>query len=333
MIVCADGYIIEVTGPYGARTSDSDIVKLILDNHDGPMEEAPMRWFLHPNDVFVLDRGFRDCLPDLEGCGCNAYMPPSVGRNERQLSTIAANKSRLITMVRWVVETINGTIKRDFKIFRHKYFNIALGNAMTDYRIAAALTNATHLTYEDSRFTEEFIEMIERNRDRPNLLADYVDEHHWDRQRIAFALMDATNPNLSDFPRMDYDQLIVFAIGTYHVKLARSYCCEHIRGTGVFSIEVFRHPERININNEESTLIRCRIHSRHVGTRTYYCYVLYNTNRISEYCCSCIHGRRTLGSCAHIISIIYYLAWARYQDDLMQPAVFLDHILIDIENN
>lgn len=61
MIVCADGYIIEVTGPYGARTSDSDIVKLLLDNHDGPMEEAPMRWFLHPNDVFVLDRGFRDC--------------------------------------------------------------------------------------------------------------------------------------------------------------------------------------------------------------------------------------------------------------------------------
>lgn len=132
-----------------------------------------------------------------------------VGRNERQLSTIGANKSRLITMVRWVVETINGTIKRDFKIFRHKYFNIALGNAMTDYRIAAALTNVTHLTYEDSRFTEEFIEMIERNRDRANLLADYVDEHHWDRQRIVLARIDATHPNLSDFPRMDYDQLIV----------------------------------------------------------------------------------------------------------------------------
>lgn len=207
-------------------------MKQILNNHEDETEEAPVRWFLHEGDCLILDRGFRDSISDLEECGYEVYMPPSLGRNERQLSTEAANKSRLITMVRWVVEAVNGRMKRDFKLFRNKYFNLALRTAMIDFeivRIAAALVNANQLPYEDSRFTEQFIEMIERNRNRPNLLADYVERHRLDRQRVAFFRMDATNPEINDFPRMDLDELIVFAVGTYHVKIAKSYCSEHVR--------------------------------------------------------------------------------------------------------
>ena len=141
--------------------------------------------------------------------------------------------------------------------------------------------------------------------------------------------------DVADFPRMTYDELVIFAIGTYHIKLAKSYCYEHVRATGVYLIEIYRHPQRLNLNDEEgnnNTLVRCRIKSRHVQTRTYYCYVLYNRQAITDYCCSCIHGRRTLGSCAHIISIIYYLAWARHEGDLNQPAGFLDAVCLDIEN-
>lgn len=333
MLVCADGYIIEVTGPYNARTSDATILKQILDNHSEPMEEAPIRWFFEPDDVMVLDRGFRDALADAEECGFTVYTPQTLSRHETQLSTEAANKSRLVTLVRWVVETINGRMKRDFKIFRNKYFNITLTTAMTDFRIAAALVNATQEPYGDSHLTANFIEMIERNRNRPNQLAEYVNQNRLNAQRnIAFTRMEATD--VVDFPRMSFDELLIFAIGSYHVKLARSYCYEHIRETGVYSIEVYRHPERVNFNEEgENTLMRCRIHSRHITTRTYYCYIAYNSHAVTEYYCSCIHGRRTLGSCAHIISIIYYLAWARHEGDMIQPAGFLDLVCLDIENN
>lgn len=37
--------------------------------------------------------------------------------------------------------------------------------------------------------------------------------------------------------------------------------------------------------------------------------------------------------CAHIINIIYYLAWAMHEGDLIQPAGFLDLVCLDIENN
>lgn len=334
MIVCGDGYILEVTGPYNARTSDAEILRQVLDNHTDHMEDAPIRWFLETDDVMVVDRGFRDSLSYAEECGFTVCAPQSLGRHERQLSTEAANKSRLVTLVRWVVETVNGKIKRDFKIFRHRYFNNTLPNAIVDFRIAAALVNATQESYRDNRLTESFSEMIERNMNRPNLLADYVDQQRLNIQRnISFQRMEATLNDLVDFPRMTYDELLTFAIGTYHVKLAKSYCYEHIRGTDVYSIEIYRHPERINFNDdEENSLIRCRIKSRHVQRRTYYCYVAYGRHEISAYCCSCIHGRRTLGSCAHIMSIIYYLAWARHEGDLVQPAGFLDAVCLDVEN-
>lgn len=96
MIVCSDGYIVDVIGPYAATSSDAIIMRTLMQENSD--------W---PNDVLILDRGFRDSIYVIEDCGYNPHMPPSRTRGE-QLSTAQANKSRLITMVRWVVETING---------------------------------------------------------------------------------------------------------------------------------------------------------------------------------------------------------------------------------
>ncbi|KAF9822895.1 hypothetical protein SFRURICE_010424 [Spodoptera frugiperda] len=41
-------------------------------------------------------------------------------------------------------------------------------------------------------------------------------------------------------------------------------------------------------------------------------------------------GRRTVGCCAHnIMTIIWFLSWARYQKIINPPAEFLDHIIKD----
>lgn len=116
LIVCTDGYIVDVTGPYAATTSDATIMRsLMQDNSD-------WHWFLRTNDVFILDRGFRDSIPCIEECGYNPHMPPTRARGE-QLSTAEANKSRLITMTRWVVETINGRFKKILKSFVIQIFS------------------------------------------------------------------------------------------------------------------------------------------------------------------------------------------------------------------
>lgn len=331
LIVSSDGYIIEVTGPYAATTSDANIICELLQD-----EDSLFHWFFEQNDVFVLDRGFRDAIPLLEEFGYQAHIPPS-RNNETQLSTSDANKSRLITMCRWVVEAINGRIKRDFKIFREKYFNRALPDMFADFRIAAALINTFQQPYEDSQYAASFIQLIDEKINKPNLLADYVEENSLNRRRTTFRRMEANHVDYIDFPRLTREDLILFALGTYHIRIAKSYCYEHMRNSGVYEIELFRNSELINLNNYGNTtnvLIRGRIQSRHIRAKIYFTYIYYAANvngrkAILETYCSCIHGRRTLGSCSHIMSIIYYLGFARHEPHINQPAAFLNNVIID----
>ncbi|GBP34211.1 hypothetical protein EVAR_30764_1 [Eumeta japonica] len=237
LIVCADGHILDVIGPYAATTTDAAIMKQILQNHDQPIEDNPFHYFFEEGDILILDRGFRDAIVSLEEHGYVAYLPPSKQRNETQLTTEETNKSRLITMCRWVVETVNGKFKNSFKIFRDKMFKNTLTKTFTDFKIAAALINCFQKPYEDSRYTDDFIASINRNIHKTNLLAAYVLENNLNRQRASFIRLDAHNPEVSDFPELTYEDLIKFAIGTYHLKIARSYCSEHTKRTGVYEIE------------------------------------------------------------------------------------------------
>lgn len=103
LMVCPDGHIIDIYGPYDATTSDASILNRILQSpHD------PFNWFHRTNDILILDRGFRDALNELESAGYSAKVPITNSRTGTQLTTEEANESRKVTMCRWVVETING---------------------------------------------------------------------------------------------------------------------------------------------------------------------------------------------------------------------------------
>ena len=52
----------------------------------------------------IVDRGFRDAIPTIKHFGYEAVMPSFLKRRE-QLSTEEANYTRLITKVRWVIES------------------------------------------------------------------------------------------------------------------------------------------------------------------------------------------------------------------------------------
>uniref|UniRef100_A0A2H1WQS0 SFRICE_013391 n=1 Tax=Spodoptera frugiperda TaxID=7108 RepID=A0A2H1WQS0_SPOFR len=82
MLVCGDGHIIEVLGPYAATSSDATIMKNILRNHEDPMEESVINYLLETGDEFIVDRGFRDAVPTLETHGHVVYMPPSKSRGQ-----------------------------------------------------------------------------------------------------------------------------------------------------------------------------------------------------------------------------------------------------------
>lgn len=337
LIVCCDGYIVDVLGPYPATTSDANI--LLNEFSD---DTKPLRQFFQPEDIFILDRGFRDCVPLLEQCNYTVHMPASLQEGEYQLSTLAANKSRTVTICRWVVEAVNGIFKQSFKLLRHEFCNLASKHAMTDFSIAAALINKFHQRIRDRDDAPQILGIINQKLYTDNLLADFVVTNHLNRRRTQFLNISVNIDNVP-FPRLELSDLILIACGTYQLKQARSYYGEHIRGDGSYTIEICR--DMALASNllegfpltENSTLLRGKIHSRHISRKTYFVYILYINNipgreAIQQYCCNCLVGRRTVGCCAHVMTIIWFMSWARYQENVNPPAQFLDNILLTYES-
>lgn len=90
MFVACDGYILDCYGPYKATTSDVNIMNNLF------CDGSALRDYFQRDDEFILDRGFRDSISQLERCGYRTCMPESLLENEHQLTTAQANRSRCV---------------------------------------------------------------------------------------------------------------------------------------------------------------------------------------------------------------------------------------------
>lgn len=332
LLVCSDGYIIDILGPYPATTSDAHII-----NNEFSNESSSLRQYFQTGDVFILDRGFRDSLALLEHCGYHVHVPLSPEVGESQLTTRAANTSRAVTMCRWVVEVVNGIFKTAFKIFRQNYFNRASTHVMIDFSVAAALINKFHKRLRDRDDAAQILDRVNLYMETENDLSDYVRQRNLNRARTDFRNINVNMENVREFPVLTYSELILFACGVYQLKQARSYYGEHIRFNGCYNIEVcndHRNSIMDGLNfGPNCSLLRARITSRHVSRKVYFVYILisctdFSLNAIKKYCCNCVVGRRTVGCCAHVMTVVWYLGWARHQSNIFPPAQFLDDVLI-----
>jgi len=60
MTICSsDGRIVDLHGPYFAVNNDAQIIL------DTLKQNSDLSELLRPNDVIILDRGFRDCSKEL----------------------------------------------------------------------------------------------------------------------------------------------------------------------------------------------------------------------------------------------------------------------------
>ena len=106
-ICTTNGFTIDAPGPFNGTMNDAEILRAVLDDPNG------ISSILKPGDVFILDRGFRDVISDLEEKGYSVWMPALKGK-KNQLTTRESNSSRFVTKLRWVVEAIHGIIGRKF---------------------------------------------------------------------------------------------------------------------------------------------------------------------------------------------------------------------------
>lgn len=152
-MVTTTGYIVTIFGPFYSdfHNNDASILKHVMLNN----YEEILTW-IKDGDIMILDRGFRDSLGVLKTLGINAAMPSFLGANQRQFDVFDANRSRFITKLRWVVESVNARLKR-FKWFSQTIQNSSLPSVPDFLAIVAALNNCFHVPMVTPSPDDDFI--------------------------------------------------------------------------------------------------------------------------------------------------------------------------------
>lgn len=149
-----------------------------------------------------------------------------------------------------------------------------------------------------------------------NIVQTRVEAENLQRRRRAEWIRLDHN-QLIDFPELTFEYLQYLTLGTYQLLLASSY----IQDTLLREENVFQ----VDVHAVEPGFIRFRLYSLFRNNTIHQQWIAYVTgndnddeeeNSIISYYCACRTGARTLSTCAHIASILWYLGFARYQQQV-----------------
>lgn len=172
-IVLPDGYVLDTVGPYfsDGHNNDSGITWDILKEHGS----KALVWLQSANckNILVVDRGFRNVLGKLGDLKIeiDAKMPSIDSKKSKQSTTEQANNSRLVTKVRWVVESYHARFKKFEN--RQPTFHISILNNCL--RVTSAALNAFRPNIYDTKSNESHHqiianEMLKRSKETTNLV-------------------------------------------------------------------------------------------------------------------------------------------------------------------
>lgn len=181
------------------------------------LEGSELLNFLKPNkDHVVLDRGFRDSVGILNKMKIDVHMPAlkAANRNGEQFSVKQSNQSRKVTLVRWMVEAINGKLKMKYKFFNDVVPGSYLPKLTRFLRIAMAMINCfcPTLLHNSDRHQEIALSALEKckleNQLQKKVIRDKLNHEtsNWET---------ASSITVQDFPRL--------SIGIY--KHIHMYAC------------------------------------------------------------------------------------------------------------
>ena len=311
ILICSDGYIIDGFGPYEATKNDATIMTEILEKEKDQFERL-----FKDGDVMIVDRGFRDAKAALEQRGFVVKMPTCTHSHQATLTTQQANETRITTAVRWRIECINGKLKQ-YKLLDHVRPNRTLQSLRSDCKIACALINEYFKPMQmDHQTATDRVDKMLNRLSTQNLLLEEVDNLNLDRHRKNFKTLTAED--CLEFPKLTKQDLINITLGSYQIKMAKSYVSAHLDNEGKYSFQICT-------DQDEPGLLRAEVHSRHKHNTFYKVYVKYQPNgrgsdAIIGYVCRCKVGSRTVGCCSHITSVLWFLGYARYKGPIKRPA-------------
>lgn len=335
VLTTPNGYYIDIFGPYRATTNDATILRHIFETF-GPFLQ------LNCNDIFILDRGFRDVKQFLEEKGYQVKMPEFINKTDKsgQLTDVRANSSRMVTSCRFVIETRNGHIKEKFKIFQKTWITYEMPHLMDDYKIAAALINAFSGKIECNKGNaKQFAERMMQRAPLHNQFAKIVDRAQFQNVIKHFTEEDAETVN---FPLFEPDDLKQFTMGSYQIQQAKSYVIEHLKRNGGFKIfkcpalylnRFFSNLDCLPQCAQNTALYMCYMYSRFRKNSKHAVFVLISPSvngkdGILSYCCDCRHGLRVVGCCSHVAAFISYMGMRHHRNRFKPVAQFMNNFFL-----
>lgn len=299
--VTTNGLIAAAYGPFEAHKNDATIMEEIM-NERGTIFEQ-----LRRGDVVVVDRGFRDIISALKCIGLIVKVPKGTKRNK--LTRADGNESRHATKTRFVVEARNSHIKNIWKYLNGTKIYQSIPNLKMDFQIGAALVNEFCLKVQSDEFDWNHIgDLMLSKTNQENILSNVV-------HRIPDTSFRHVT-NLTLYPKLTYRELKEVSLGSYQIRLAKSYCQSHLRANNnSFIIKVCedvdlcnRHFEKL-LNGSKPLLLCLDLLSRFQSNKFHKTYVLLGFEKkytVRGYCCSCRHGCRTVGCCSHVMLVIWF---------------------------
>lgn len=331
-IVACDGTIVYSIAPFPAVQNDAKILEHIL-------KETIMLDNLLPGDILLLDRGFRDVVNLLEGRGIVAKMPAFVQSSDKkgQLNTQQANRSRLVTALRFVVETRNGHLKSIWKMFDTNWCSYAQAHLPDDVEICSALINKYYATFESNTgIAPRAADSMLAKMNDENLLGNVITSDFKTKFKD-FTLFE----NFAALPTMAKDRLFWVSLGNYQIRQAVSYTQMHLNQNNNY-FKVWVCPDEIChqyfpwcfVNDQDPALFMMKLSSRFQSNVTRRTFLLMDRRIIDEndtvdersvlgYYCDCYNGWRTVGCCSHITTLIMFLLVTK-GNDLGNPSAFLN---------
>ncbi|CAF4911820.1 unnamed protein product [Rotaria socialis] len=158
------------------------------------------------DDVIVVDRGFRDCVNAMEDLGLNVVFPPFLN-GRKQFTTMAANQSRFVTKVRWVVEAANGRIKQ-FKFLANTAANSSLPHLEQYLSIVCSIINRYRPPIKTSSIQDTVIadQMISLRNQKKNFEA-FLQKSNLKKNSSTWETIDHSDI-LHEFPIMTEDEIV-----------------------------------------------------------------------------------------------------------------------------
>lgn len=305
--VTTNGLIVAAYGPFDARKNDATITTEIM------CQQGTVFDILLPGDVIVVDRGFRDCIPNIIRRGFLVKVPK--GTQSNTLIRPDANDSRFATKARFVVEVRNTHIKNIWKHLSGTKEYQFIPHLKKDFQLSAALVNAfSKKIISDKNDWMKTGNLMLNKYHQLNPLQAIVNRI----PKTAYTRVE----NLTLFPKMTYAELKDVSNGTYQIRQARSYCQSHLKANNNVFVSYICNAticnnlfKKLLTSTTNPILIYINLMSRFQSRKSHDVYVLLSKAKIkgnkekyiiSNFCCSCRHGLRTVGCCSHVMLLIWF---------------------------